>query len=320
MRTARIRYDRELCYYHLMNRVAGERHELPFGAVEKEQFFQLVLELNKLYSLELISVVVMSNHYHIVAAASPEPPEETEIRQRWEAYYSDKSFAVEPRWQDPEVVAAWGERIRDISCFSKDLQQRFTSWYNRTRPTRRRGRLWADRFKNVILEGETALWDCVVYVEMNPVRAKICATSGEYRFGTWGRYKGSGNHPFHDHAVRHLRQHIGNRARFWRGARVLRELDAELAQLTAAEQGCAMDEAFSAAEKARRGDAFVLTVHRRVRYWSDGAIIGSKSFVRRLAGELIDAKRAEKRQLSCARESVDGQVSGIYSWRHLQQD
>jgi hypothetical protein len=24
MRTARVRYDREMCYYHLMNRVAGE--------------------------------------------------------------------------------------------------------------------------------------------------------------------------------------------------------------------------------------------------------------------------------------------------------
>jgi hypothetical protein len=23
MRTARVRYDREMCYYHLMNRVAG---------------------------------------------------------------------------------------------------------------------------------------------------------------------------------------------------------------------------------------------------------------------------------------------------------
>ena len=303
-----------------MNRVSGERHERPFGSVEKEKFFQLVLELNKLYSLELISLVVMSNHYHVVAAASAEPPKPQEIRQRWQEYYADKDFAIEPDWDDPAVVVDWGERMRDISCFSKDLQQRFTAWYNRTRPTRRRGRLWADRFKNVILEGETALWDCVLYVEMNPVRAGICESSSGYRFGTWGRYKGSGEHPFFEQAVRHLRQHIGDRARFWRGKRVLREMDAELARVTVAERGDSSADVSAAADKARRGDGFVLTVHHRVRYWSDGAIIGSKSFVRRIAGELIDPNRAAKRQLPCARDAVDGRISGLYSWRRLQQD
>ncbi|NOY81065.1 MAG: hypothetical protein GXP31_08680, partial [Kiritimatiellaeota bacterium] len=49
MRTARLRYDRELCYYHLLNRVAGERNFLPFGVVEKERFFLLAKELTKLY-------------------------------------------------------------------------------------------------------------------------------------------------------------------------------------------------------------------------------------------------------------------------------
>jgi hypothetical protein len=35
MRCRRIRYDREDCYYHLMNRIAGEPGEFPFGKVEK---------------------------------------------------------------------------------------------------------------------------------------------------------------------------------------------------------------------------------------------------------------------------------------------
>jgi hypothetical protein len=41
MRMARIRYDREMCYYHLMNRVAGEPGYYPFGDVEKEKLFRL---------------------------------------------------------------------------------------------------------------------------------------------------------------------------------------------------------------------------------------------------------------------------------------
>ncbi|NOY82884.1 MAG: hypothetical protein GXP31_17950, partial [Kiritimatiellaeota bacterium] len=66
---------------------------------------------------------------------------------------------------------------------------------------------------------------------------------------------------------------------------------------------------------ARRGDGFVLTAQRRVRYWSDGAIIGSKLFVRNIAAAVIDPERAEKKRLAVARR---GDVAaGIYSWRRL---
>jgi len=71
---ARIRYDREMCYYHLMSRVAGERGYFPFGDVEKEKLFRLAVGLARFYSLDLLSVVVMGNHYHIVCAAPAEPP------------------------------------------------------------------------------------------------------------------------------------------------------------------------------------------------------------------------------------------------------
>ena len=51
MRCRRIRYDREDCYYHLMNRIAGEPGQYPFGPVEKETFFRLALDLSRFYSL-----------------------------------------------------------------------------------------------------------------------------------------------------------------------------------------------------------------------------------------------------------------------------
>jgi len=140
MRTARFRYDRELCYYHLLNRIAGKPEYLPFGDVEKEHFFGLVEKLTQLYTVEILAVVVMSNHYHIVCAAPAEPPSRDEIIHRWRTYYGNKQ-RLEPNWDDPGVVASWGARLRDISCFIKDLQQRFTCWYNRMEG--RRGTLWA---------------------------------------------------------------------------------------------------------------------------------------------------------------------------------
>ena len=36
MRGSRLRYDKERCYYHLMNRVAGEPGVYPFGDLGEE--------------------------------------------------------------------------------------------------------------------------------------------------------------------------------------------------------------------------------------------------------------------------------------------
>ena len=74
MRSSRIRYDREESYYHLMNRVAGDPDHLPFGDVEKEHFFQLVEQLNRFYAVEPISLVVMSNHWHVAIWAKRRNP------------------------------------------------------------------------------------------------------------------------------------------------------------------------------------------------------------------------------------------------------
>jgi putative transposase len=74
-------------------------------------------------------------------------------------------------------------RLRDISYFMKDLQQRFTQWYSNNRD--RRGTVWADRFKRVLLEGEagnSAVWNCIKYIERNAVRAGIVNDPAAYRY------------------------------------------------------------------------------------------------------------------------------------------
>ena len=328
MRTARLRYDREVCYYHLLNRVAGDAEYFPFGDVEKEQFIRLVSDVSRFYTIELLSVVAMSNHYHIVCAAPAELPSKSEVIEHWRAYYgvasdgagkardrTDGKVRAEPNWDDPAAVEALSRRMRDISQFIKDVQQRFTCWFNRTRPRRRRGTLWADRFKNVILEGETALWECLKYVEMNPVRARLCEDPGEYRFSTWGRLTGSGVHPFESNLVRHLRLYLGEVAESMTDGAVIAELRADMARVAATERGATSGEIFEAETAARQGDGFVLSVRRRVRYWSDGAVIGSKLFVRTIGAELFDSRRAARKRLAQARGEAG--ASGVFSYRRL---
>ena len=315
MRMARVRYDREMCYYHLMNRVAGEPGYFPLGDVEKEKLFQLAVQVARFYSLDLLSFVCMGNHWHAVCAAPADPPSRDEVIANWRA--AKGKLPVEPNWVDAGTVAHLAARMRDISCFVKDLQQRFTCWFNRTRPQGRRGGLWADRFRSVILEGRTALWDCLTYVEMNPVRACLAESPGDYRFSTWGRMVGGGTHPFAANLVRHLRQYLGEGAEAWSDKRVVAELAANMARTAAGERG-EDSETIRAEEEAARDtrSRFTVTARRRVRYWTDGVVIGSELFVREIAATLFGNERAERKRL--AKGSPPGTAdSPLFAYRQL---
>ncbi|MGA1658363.1 MAG: transposase, partial [Ilumatobacteraceae bacterium] len=68
-------------------------------------------------------------------------------------------------------------RMGDVSEFIKLLKQRFTQWYNRRNA--RKGTLWEDRFKSVLVEGEgDALVTMAAYIELNPVRAGMRRSRG----------------------------------------------------------------------------------------------------------------------------------------------
>ena len=297
MRKARVRYDRETSYYHLMNRVAGEADYYPFGPVEKEKLFAVAAEVSRSYSLDLLSMVAMGNHWHIVCAAPADALSRDEVVARWRATHPPGK--AEPDWNNPDVLAKHAFRMRDISCFVQDFERRFTRWYNLTRPSQRRGGLWMDRFRSVLLDKDTALWDCLTYVEMNPVRSGLAESPADYRFCTWGRMAGSGTHPFAANLVRHLRDYLGEKAETWSDERVIAELTANMARIAAGERGEDSQGIAAAEEEARTGRGrFLLTVGRRVRYWTDGALIGSELFVREMAVKVIGGARASRKRLA----------------------
>ncbi|NCD35063.1 MAG: hypothetical protein EOL87_16805 [Spartobacteria bacterium] len=66
----------------------------------------------------------------------------------------------------------------------KTLKHRFSFWYNRLHD--RKGTLWSERFKSVLVEGGEALCTVAAYIEMNPVRAGIVTDPAAYRFCGFG--------------------------------------------------------------------------------------------------------------------------------------
>ena len=48
------------------------------------------------------------------------------------------------------------------------------------------------------------LWSCLQYIEMNPVRAKICHDPADYKHSTFGRWSQTERHPYRPGFMKHI--------------------------------------------------------------------------------------------------------------------
>ncbi len=298
MRMSRIKPEHEDTWHHCYNRVVGTEQDRPLGNAEKEKFIRILLHVSHFFCVQPVAFEVMSTHYHLILRTPAQSPDEEETCRRYAEYYGGKR-QIEP---GTEACRLWQERLRDVSWFQRLVQQRFTTWYNRTRPVRRRGPLWADRFKNTLIESGEALWRCWAYVENNAVRAGLVAEAAEYRFGSLGRWAQRGHYPLEANAIEALLPALGPML----GVDTLEDLCHRLRDELAAEA--------EGSEPAETG--FTLTARRRVRFWVDGVVIGSELFVRGVMSRTRRAEEARRHRLARSRSGPSAQA--LYAWRRLR--
>jgi len=256
----------------------------------------------------------MGSHFHILLHIPADPPSLEDAARRYNSYYSGKRAPLEP--DDPKC-AELALKLRDISEYMKALQQPFTRWFNRTRGVRRRGHLWADRFKNTILENGLAVWDWWKYIEMNPVRARMVADPADYRFSSFGYWSAKGKHPFEATVVRRLMPvfrgllHISN----MEDLRI--QMKKDFAYYTALESGASPDRVDAAIAVAAEKEPFSTQLDRRVRYWVDGLVIGSELFVRNTVAAGRVRYKVNRRRLTRAVERTGGKEP-LYSFKQLR--
>jgi putative transposase len=89
-----------------------------------------------------------------------------------------------------EIKARFTYRMHDLGEFMKTVMQRFTQWFNGQH--KRTGTLWEDRFKSVIVESGTAARTMAAYIDLNPVRAGMVSDPAEYRWSSYGEAVGGG--------------------------------------------------------------------------------------------------------------------------------
>lgn len=307
MRHARLKPEYQDTWHHCYNRTVGCREDHPFGDAEKEVFVRILKRLAAFYAVRVVSYMFMSNHFHIILQAPMASLSENDTAARYAAFHMGRRL-LRP---GTPACAEWAARLRDVSWFMRHFQHLCTAWYNRSRPIRRRGPLWAGRFKNTVLESGLAVWACWAYVEQNPVRAGLVADPADYRFCAYGEWAQIGRHPFADALTRVLVPALPAAFEGLDASGILLALKERFireAVKNAAQQGIA--EVPATAE-------FLLTARRRVRHWVDGLVIGSELFVREAVRRAWPTEDRPQHRLVKARPGPDISDT-LFCWHRLR--
>ena len=297
--------------YHVMSRTAGGDRLL--GNTEKEALRRLMWRMARFSGLEIHTYAVMDNHFHILARVPSHdgfvaqfvgPGGEERLLEHLRLLYSRAYIAalraeladLRQRGMPEEaeaLIAAYLRRMCHLPVFVKELKERFSRWYNKHHD--RRGTLWMERFKSVLVEDGEALRTMAAYIDLNPLRAGMVKDPKDYRWSGYGEAMGGGTAARSGLCGVVGQAHRGAKA--WDSPATAKGMSAaeiyrcwlfedgrersDVSRDSARKQkqaGIGSEEA--AAEKQRQGKLGRAALLRcRVRYFTDGLVLGSKSYV-----------------------------------------
>jgi len=187
-----------VAHYHCMSRVVNR--DFIFGPPEREHFVRLLREYECFCGVRVLTFCILSNHFHLLVEVPARPAQSLSaeevlarieglsssaltpgrFRQRLEQFRAAGDAVGERAFLDRICASMW-----DISGCLQRLKQRFTQWFNRR--TGRRGVLWEERFKSVLVEGTgDPLSTMAAYIDLNPVRAGLVDDPKDYRWCGYG--------------------------------------------------------------------------------------------------------------------------------------
>ncbi|MCX6856794.1 MAG: chemotaxis protein CheW [Verrucomicrobia bacterium] len=322
--------------YHVMSRTCGG--EVFFDDVEKEALRRLLWKMAEFSGVRLVTYCIMGNHFHALA----EVPKreiwlerfagvggEEKLFEHLRTLYSREFVGLlkqeiqELRQLGMETLAltkleSIKKRFCDLSIFVKEVKERYSRWFNKRRG--RKGTLWMDRYKRVMVEGKgEPLHTMAAYIDLNPVRAGLVEDPKDYRWCGYAEAVSGSRR-----AQRGLSKVTAKPVDSWEqagGAEAYRCLlfstgveikDAQNENVI--RLGVTADEARQVLkEKGKLSSAEM--VRLRVRYFSDGLVLGSKEFVESVFSENREKFGPKRRD---GARKVSESESPLYSLRRLR--
>lgn len=181
-------------YYHCVSRCVrhsflcgtnsytGQSYEHRRDWVENRLSF-----LSSVFSISLCAYAVMTNHTHVALHVDKEMALAWSVDEVLERYHrlhhgtllTQKFVKGEPlspgeNISFAETVEVYRKRLYDISWFMRSLNEYIARAANKEDGCT--GHFWEGRFKSQALLDESALLACMVYVDLNPIRAGMDKT------------------------------------------------------------------------------------------------------------------------------------------------
>ena len=335
--------------YHCISRVVDRRFVL--GGDEREKFRVFMRMQENFTGCRVLAYCLMSNHFHILLEVPPMPEDglaDDVFFGRLRAIYSEAFVAEVAREMTEareagredlvaEIRARFTYRMHDLSEFMKTLLQRFTRWFNRTHE--RRGTLWEERFKSVIVESGFAARTIAAYIDLNPVRAGMVTDPAAYRWSSYGEAVGGGSKGWGKKA----REGLVRACLSDRGAGFEPGKWSEVSRIHRRLMGIALGRrrglaevdkqtsrsGLNAAESLAGNDngtvlpdlGISAMLRCRVRYFTDGAVIGSRDFVNEAFAGARERFPARRRDGARRMRGTGAAAAGVlWSMRDLRTD
>lgn len=182
--------------YHCISRCVRRAFLCGFDKVTKKHFDhrkqwveERLKQLSGIFAVDIGAKAIMENHLHLVLRNRPDLVkswDDLEVARRWRALYP-KRLNKEARELELELLSKNIEQIRilrarlsSISWFMKSVSEYLAKRANKEDGCK--GRFWEGRFKCTALKDEAAILACLVYVDLNPIRAKKALTPEESQY------------------------------------------------------------------------------------------------------------------------------------------
>lgn len=305
MRARRTKIKGESAVYHCITRTVNG--EMLFKEREQEMLRKMLWDVADFSGVEILTYCIMSNHFHVlVHVPDKQVVSDAELMRRYKVLYPrpTKYQMASTQVMEATLQAGGAEakairqkllaRMGDVSEFMKAVKQRFSVWYNRTH--KRFGTLWAERFKSVLVEGSgNALQTMAAYIDLNPVRAGIVDDPKDYRFCGYAEAVAGNAKACAGLASTWTASHKKDPARASEALAAHRMLLFGKGANPESAKGKRIDRkaALQVLEQEQGQLPKSVILRCRVRYFTDGAILGSAEFVHDFA---------EKWQLEKARK------------------
>jgi REP element-mobilizing transposase RayT len=151
-------------------------------------------DLSAIFAIDVCAYAIMENHYHTILRTRPDIAacwSDREVAIRWLTLFPKPprmgsvtplptEDAISDLLRCPERIAALRKRLCNLSWFMGRLNEFIARAANKE--DRVKGRFWESRFKCQALLDEAAISACMVYVDLNPIRAGSAATPEQSDF------------------------------------------------------------------------------------------------------------------------------------------